>query len=77
VHPGEADGTIVGGYLTDLSLLQGAPYTPAFEGAIVFLEDDVATSPPVLGRAPTRLTLQPGWRWRAPSCSHAFRALQT
>ncbi len=78
VHPGEAEGTIVGGCLTDLNLLQGRPYMPALEGAIVFLEDDVATSPPVrahdahppagLWRCPRRRVRTPSGQYRRDTC---------
>lgn len=37
---GEAEGTIIGGNIGTLELLQGTPYFPHVENAILFLEDD-------------------------------------
>ncbi len=39
LHPGSAEGPLLGGNLTTLCHLIGTPYTPRFTGAIVFLED--------------------------------------
>lgn len=39
ITPGLARGTLLGGNLTILSTLLGSPYVPAFDGAILFLED--------------------------------------
>lgn len=39
--PGIADGMLVGGNLALLTALLGTPYVPAFEGALLFLEDIV------------------------------------
>ncbi len=39
--PGIAEGMLVGGNLALLTSLLGTPYQPAFEGAVVFLEDIV------------------------------------
>ncbi len=39
ITPGRARGRLVGGNLTVLAALVGSPYVPAFDGAILFLED--------------------------------------
>jgi len=40
LNPGKARGTIIGGNLSTLLLLQGTPYFPKLKEAILFLEDD-------------------------------------
>lgn len=61
MRPGAAGGTIVGGCLSDLNLLQGTPHMPPLEDAVVFLEDDQATSHAVLDRTLASLLLQPAF----------------
>lgn len=39
INEGEAEGTIIGGNLCTLNLLQGTEYMPDLEGKILFLED--------------------------------------
>jgi muramoyltetrapeptide carboxypeptidase len=39
ITPGTARGRILGGNLTVFSAIVGSPYLPAFDGAILFLED--------------------------------------
>jgi len=39
ITPGTARGRLLGGNLTVLTALMGSPYLPAFDGAILFLED--------------------------------------
>jgi len=39
IRPGKAVGRLLGGNLTVISALMGTPYLPAFDGAILFLED--------------------------------------
>jgi len=39
LQEGEAQGTIIGGNLCTLSLLQGTEFMPSLEGALLFLED--------------------------------------
>lgn len=39
IRPGKAAGRLLGGNLTVLTALMGTPYLPAFDGAILFLED--------------------------------------
>ena len=40
INKGEAEGTIVGGNLCTLNLLQGTEYMPELEETILFIEDD-------------------------------------
>jgi muramoyltetrapeptide carboxypeptidase LdcA involved in peptidoglycan recycling len=40
IHKGTAEGTIAGGNLCTLNLLQGTEYMPDISGAIIFVEDD-------------------------------------
>lgn len=40
INKGEAEGTIIGGNLCTLNLLQGTEYMPNLENAILFIEDD-------------------------------------
>jgi len=40
VHEGEAEGTILGGNLCTLNLLQGTEYMPVLAGSLLFVEDD-------------------------------------
>jgi muramoyltetrapeptide carboxypeptidase LdcA involved in peptidoglycan recycling len=60
LNEGAAEGIIVGGCLTDVTMLQGTEYMPRLEEAILFLEDDSASSPRVFDRALQSLLLQPG-----------------
>lgn len=43
MREGQATGTIIGGNLCTLNLLQGTPFMPSLEGAVLFLEDDALT----------------------------------
>src|SRR6266568_5143944 len=45
LQEGEADGTIVGGNLCTLNLLQGTPFMPPLAGSVVFAEDDEQVRP--------------------------------
>ncbi len=40
INEGSAEGTLLGGNLCTLNLLQGTEYMPSLENAILFLEDD-------------------------------------
>ena len=40
INKGEAEGTIIGGNLCTLNLLQGTEYMPDLENSILFIEDD-------------------------------------
>jgi muramoyltetrapeptide carboxypeptidase LdcA involved in peptidoglycan recycling len=59
IHEGEAEGTIVGGNLCTLNLLQGTPYMPSLKGTIVFVEDDYESSPATFDRDLQSLLHQP------------------
>lgn len=39
VQPGRASGTIIGGNLSTIKLLQGTPYFPSLKNAILFIEE--------------------------------------
>lgn len=45
INQGEVKGTIIGGNLCTLNLLQGTKYMPSFKDSILFLEDDYESSP--------------------------------
>lgn len=45
LQEGEAEGTIVGGNLCTLNLLQGTPFMPPLDGSVVFAEDDDQVKP--------------------------------
>lgn len=62
VHEGEAEGTIIGGNLCTLSLLQGTEYMPMVKNGILFVEDDHETHPRTFDRDLTSLTQQPWFR---------------
>jgi len=50
IHEGHAEGTIIGGNLCTLNLLQGTEYMPALKGSILFLEDDYEVHPGTVDR---------------------------
>ena len=56
LQEGQASGTIVGGNLCTLNLLQGTPYIPSLLGRILFIEDDLETRPHTFDRDLTSLT---------------------
>lgn len=56
---GVAEGPIVGGNLCTLNLLQGTPYMPTLDGAIVFVEDDFESHPRTFNRDLETLTQLP------------------
>lgn len=60
LQDGEAEGTIIGGNLCTLNLLQGTEYMPDLSGAILFLEDDFMTVPETFDRDLESLLNQPG-----------------
>lgn len=47
---GSGEGTIIGGNLCSLNLLQGTPYMPKAEEVILFIEDDEESYPEVFDR---------------------------
>lgn len=59
VQEGKAEGTIIGGNLCTLSLLQGTQYMPESKDVILFVEDDHETHPRTFDRDLTSLTQQP------------------
>jgi muramoyltetrapeptide carboxypeptidase LdcA involved in peptidoglycan recycling len=59
MRPGETSGPIIGGNLSTISLLCGTRYFPAIEGAVLFVEDDAASTPQIFARQLTGLLQQP------------------
>lgn len=59
LQEGEADGTIVGGNLCTLNLLQGTPFMPPLEGSVIFAEDDEQVRPWDFDRDLVSLLQQP------------------
>lgn len=47
---GSAEGPLIGGNLCTLNLLQGTPWMPSLEDAVLFLEDDSLSSAPTFAR---------------------------
>ena len=45
INKGEAEGTIIGGNLCTLNLLQGTEFMPSLNNSILFIEDDELTFP--------------------------------
>ena len=45
INPGNAEGTIIGGNLCTLNLLQGTEFMPSLNNSILFLEDDYESKP--------------------------------
>jgi len=61
INEGEAAGTILGGNLCTLNLLQGTEYFPDLSNTILFIEDDELTSPETFDRDLQSLIHQPGF----------------
>ena len=61
LNNGEAEGTILGGNLCTLNLLQGTAFMPTLEGSVVFVEDDDRVSPWDFDRDLLSLIQQPGF----------------
>lgn len=59
LRAGEAAGRVVGGNLGTLALLQGTPYMPSLDGALLFLEDDYESDAGHVARHLTSLLQQP------------------
>ncbi|CAM4228503.1 S66 peptidase family protein [Paenibacillus typhae] len=59
IGSGSAEGTIIGGNLCTLNLLQGTEYMPSLKDAILFLEDDFESGPEVFDRDLQSLIHQP------------------
>ncbi len=45
IHEGEATGTLLGGNLCTLNLLQGTEYMPDLNDTVLFIEDDLESNP--------------------------------
>ncbi|PZG52721.1 LD-carboxypeptidase [Listeria ivanovii] len=60
VHPGEAEGILIGGNLCTLNLLQGTEFMPNLKDAILFLEDDELITATLFDRDLESLLSQPG-----------------
>lgn len=58
---GSARGTLLGGNLCTLNLLQGTRYMPDIDGTILFIEDDSMTSPETFDRDLQSLVHQSGF----------------
>lgn len=50
IHPGKATGTIVGGNIDSLCVLQGTDYLPSFHNSILFLEDNYPMTAEIFDR---------------------------
>ncbi|WP_314586053.1 LD-carboxypeptidase [Paenibacillus terrigena] len=61
IQAGEAEGTIIGGNLCTLNLLQGTAYMPRIANSILFIEDDLESSPQTFDRDLQSLIHQPGF----------------
>lgn len=59
LQPGSAQGRVVGGNLCTLNLLQGTPYMPSLDGAVLVLEDDYLSSAVEFARNLTSLLQLP------------------
>ena len=58
IHPGKISGTIVGGNIGSLNILQGTEYMPSMKNAILFLEDNYPMAAEDLDRHIHSLILQ-------------------
>ena len=61
LQEGAAAGTIVGGNLCTLNLLQGTPFLPPLDGCVVFVEDDARVRPADFDRDLVSLLQQPAF----------------
>ncbi len=61
INPGFGTGTIIGGNLCTLNLLQGTDYMPDLGNSIVFLEDDNESKPQNFDRDLQSLIMQKGF----------------
>ena len=62
INEGEANGTIIGGNLCTLNLLQGTEFMPSLEDSILFLEDDETTNRVTFDRDLESLTQLPDFK---------------
>ena len=70
---GETEGTIIGGNVCTLNLLQGTEFMPSLEGTIVFAEDDEETKPETFDRDLQSLLHQPGFEKMKALCVGRFQ----
>jgi muramoyltetrapeptide carboxypeptidase LdcA involved in peptidoglycan recycling len=61
INEGACEGTVIGGNLCTLNLLQGTEFMPRLEDSILFLEDDKLTCPKTFDRDLQSLIHQPGF----------------
>jgi muramoyltetrapeptide carboxypeptidase len=61
LQEGAAQGTIVGGNLCTVNLLQGTPFMPSLDDAVLFAEDDEQSKPWDFDRNLVSLLHQPGF----------------
>lgn len=61
-NEGKAQGTLIGGNLCTLNLLQGTEFMPSLEGTVLFLEDDNESQPHTFDRDLQSLIHQPGFK---------------
>jgi len=59
IRPGQADGRLIGGSLCTLNLLQGTPFMPSLDGALLMLEDDADSTAAAFARGLTSLLQLP------------------
>lgn len=50
INNGRAEGTIIGGNVNTLNLLQGTEYFPDLSDSVLFIEDDAGTAPHIFDR---------------------------
>lgn len=62
VNEGQAEGTLLGGNLCTLNLLQGTEYMPSLAESILLLEDDYESKPLTFDRDLQSLIHQPGFK---------------
>lgn len=58
IQPGTAEGTIIGGNMDSLAVLQGTDYMPSLHNSILFLEDNYPVTAEIFDRHLHSLTLQ-------------------
>ncbi len=61
VNDGDCEGTIIGGNLCTLNLLNGTKYFPDIRDSVLFLEDDELVSPAIFDRDLQSLIHQPNF----------------
>lgn len=58
IQPGVASGTVIGGNIDSMTVLQGTEFMPSLKDKILFLEDNYPMTPEVLDRQLHSLALQ-------------------